>query len=253
MRCSRFALVAIVVMCFAMCAAPAAGGQTPTPALSALETAVACAPPPTYDDAPDGALRIVGAQDVLPRNLFGNRDLLVLSGGTAAGVQLGQQYFVRRTIHFGSSPRGRGAKTLGWVRVVAVNESTAIATVDHACGGMVRTDYLAPFVAPVLPLNADRDETPGSPDFALLGHVVVGNEDRTSAGAGDFVLIDWGSRHGLLPGARFAIYRDVGVDGLPLASIGEGVVISTGPAMALTRITRTRDAVFSGDYVALRK
>ena len=54
-------------------------------------------------------------------------------------------------------------------------------------------------------------------------------------------------------GARFAISRDVRVGGLPLASVGEGVVISTGSAMALTRITRARDAVFSGDYIALRR
>ena len=249
MRCSHFALVAMFVLCGAM----SAGGQTSPAALSPLETAAACAPPPTSDNAPDNALRIIGSQDAVPRSLFGNRDLLVLGGGTAAGVQLGQQYFIRRTIHFGPSQRGRGAKTLGWVRVVAVNESTAIATVDHVCGGIVRTDYLAPFVAPVLPPDADRDATPGEPDFTTLGHIVVGNEDRTTVGAGDFVLIDWGSQQGLTAGARFAIYRDVGVDGLPLASVGEGVVISTGSAMALTRITRTRDAVFSGDYVALRK
>jgi hypothetical protein len=105
----------------------------------------------------------------------------------------------------------------------------------------------------VLPANIERDEAPGQPDFTTLRHIVVGNEDRTSVGAGDFVLIDWGTEQGLTAGARFAIYRDVGVSGLPLASVGEGVVISTGSAMALTRITRSRDAVFSGDYVALRR
>ena len=41
------------------------------------------------------------------------------------------------------------------------------------------------------------------------------------------MLIDWGQEQGLTPGARFAIYRDVGVAGVPLASVGEGVVIST--------------------------
>jgi hypothetical protein len=104
-----------------------------------------------------------------------------------------------------------------------------------------------------VPAGAERDETPGQPDFSNLGHVISGAEDRGSAGAGDFVLIDWGQEHGLAAGARFAIYRDVGVNGLPLASVGEGIVISTGTTMALTRITRSRDAVFSGDYIALRK
>jgi hypothetical protein len=248
MRRSRLILAAMLVTC----AAGAAYAQTGD-TLSPLEMAVACAPPPSFDNAPADALRIIGSQDAVPRSLFGNRDLLVIGGGTSAGVQLGQQFFVRRTIHFGASQRGRGAKTLGWVRVVAVNESTAIATVDHVCGGMALEDYLEPFVAPVLPANIERDEAPGQPDFTTLGRIVVGNEDRMSVGAGDFVLIDWGTEQGLTAGARFAIYRDVGVSGLPLASVGEGVVISTGSAMALTRITRSRDAVFSGDYVALRR
>ena len=67
------------------------------------------------------------------------------------------------------------------------------------------------------------------------------------------MLIDRGSDQGLMPGARFAIYRDVGVDGVPLASVGEGIVVSTSSTMALMRVTRARDAVYSGDYIAPRK
>ena len=99
----------------------------------------------------------------------------------------------------------------------------------------------------------ERDEAPGQPDFSNLGHIVSGNEDRMVVGPGDFALIDWGEAQGLAPGARFAIYRDIGVNGLPLTSVGEGVVVSTSHGMALTRVTRARDAVFIGDYIALRK
>jgi hypothetical protein len=248
MQRSRIAL-AVIIVTWVASAAYAQTGNT----LSPIEMAVACAPPTSSDNAPAHVLRIIGSQDAVPRNLFGNRDLLVIGGGTSAGVQIGQQFFVRRTTHFGASRRGRGARTLGWVRVVAVNESTAIATVDHVCGGMVKSDYLEPFVAPVLPTGVERDETPGEPDFTTLGHIVAGNEDRTTAGFGDLMLIDWGQEQGLTAGARFAIYRDVGVSRLPLARVGEGVVISVDKAMALTRITSSRDAVFAGDYVALRK
>ena len=69
----------------------------------------------------------------------------------------------------------------------------------------------------------------------------------------DFMLIDWGADHGVTPGTRLAIYRDVRTPGLPLASVGDAVVISVGPMLSLTRITRARDAVQSGDYVAIRK
>ena len=248
MQRSRLVLAAMFVTCAAS-AAYAQSGDT----LSPLAMAVACSPPPSYDTAPAHALRIIGSQDAIPRNLFGNRDLLVVGGGTSSGVQLGQQFFVRRSITFGGNRTSRGVKTLGWVRVVAVNDSTAIAIVDHICGGIVVSDYLEPFVAPVVSADAEKDQTPGQPDFTALGHIVVGNEDRMTVGAGDFVLIDWGQDQGLTAGVRFAIYRDVGVKGLPLASVGEGIVISTGSAMALTRITRSRDAVYGGDYIALRR
>jgi hypothetical protein len=234
------------------CAAGSAGAQGVNAALSPAAVAIACAPPPSLDAAPAEALRIVGSQDGVPRSLFGDRDLLVLSGGTSAGVQLGQQFFIRRTMTF-ASKISRGAKTLGWVRVVAVNDSTAIGSVDHVCGAILTGDYLEPFVALDAPADAARDETPGQPDFTTLGHIVTGNEDRNMVGAGDFALIDWGQNQGLMPGSRFAIYRDVGVAGLPLASIGEGVVISATSVMALTRVTRSNDAVYAGDYIALRR
>jgi len=81
----------------------------------------------------------------------------------------------------------------------------------------------------------------------------MGGGERVATAAGDFVLIDQGSDQGVLPGARFALYRDVGPKGTPLSSVGEAIVITTGTSMSLTRITRARDVVFAGDYVAPRK
>jgi hypothetical protein len=220
--------------------------------LSPLAHAIACAPPPSLDGAPAKALRIVGSQDTVARTLFGNRDLLVIGGGTAAGVQLGQQFFIRRTMTFGGNSISRGAKTLGWLRVVAVSESTAIARVDDVCGGILLDDYLVPFVPPDAGSSADGKGTLGQPDFTTPGRIVVGNEDRSTLGAGEFALIDWGKTQGVVPGARFAIYRSVG-DGLPLVSVGDGVVISMGASLALTRVTEARDAVYAGDLVAFRR
>jgi len=72
-------------------------------------------------------------------------------------------------------------------------------------------------------------------------------------------MIDHGSQQGVMPGARLAIYRDVRTTlkdywavtttPLPLASIGEAVVVSASPTMAVVRVVRARDAVHAGDYV----
>ena len=236
-------------------AALPAAAQVDAPALSPIETAVACAPPVSAELPSAHPLRVIGGQDSGARASFGPRDLLVIGGGTGAGVQLGQQYFVRRANRFGPQwdHRWQGVRTLGWVRIVAANDSTAIATLDHICDAVAQGDYLEPYVAPVVPADAERDVVAGDPDFAAIGKVMSGNEDRQSVGSGEFVLIDRGTDQGVKAGERYAIYRDIGVAGMPLVSIGETVVLSVGKTMALTRITRSRDAVFSGDYVAPRR
>lgn len=250
MRFFRAPLVAAYVL------VAATGGVAQAPAvLSQLEIAVACAPPPTFDLPAGEPLRLIGTQDTVPRSEYGTGDLLVVNGGTGAGVQLGQQFYVRRANRFGldAATHRRGSKTGGWIRIVAVNDSTAIATFEHLCNVVGQGDYLEPFVAPVVPPGADRDEAPGEPDFTAMGQIVAGNENRSDMGAGDFALIDRGSEQGLIPGARMALFRDVGVAGMPLAAVGEAIVISTSATMSLLRITRARDAVHTGDFIAPRK
>ena len=253
MRRRRFVLV-LPVLTFMLAFAGVVSAQTETP-LTALETAVACAQPTPADGTHAHALHVLGAQDVRPRTLFGTRDLLVLDGGTSAGVKLGQRFFIRRANRFGASvdKQFHTAVTAGWVSVVAVNESTALANVDHVCGPILQMDYLEAYNPPAVPDGADRDETPGEPDFAALGHIVGGDAQRSIVGAGDFALIDRGTDQGVAAGARYAVYRYVGVPGMPLASIGEAMIISTGHTTALARITKAHDAIRSGDYVAPRK
>ena len=247
---SRLFLAAV----FVAAVVSATGAQPASPPYTPFEIAVACAPPPTLD-VPDAQFHLIGAQDVAPKTEFANRDLLVIDGGTAAGVRLGQQFFVRRANRFGTSDGAvrRGSRTLGWLRVVAVNDSTAIAAIDHICSPLKRDDYLEPFVAPRVPAGAESNEVTGEPDFNALGRIVVGDEGRSEMGAGDFALIDRGTQQGVAPGARFALYRDVKVTGMPLASVGELVVISTGATMSLTRITRAQGPITTGDYVAPRR
>ena len=201
------------------------------------------------------SLRVIGSQDSVPRSSFGPGDLLVLSGGTRAGLQLGQRFFVRRAVTFGgeSSPSVHAVRTAGWVHVVAVNDSTAIAAVDVACAAILEGDYLDQFVKPLVPDGAERTDASGQPDFSSMARVLFGNEEVSSSGAGEFMLVDRGMSNGMKAGQRLAVYRDLNVAGVPLTWIGEGIVISTSADAALMRITTARDAVRSGDLVAVRK
>jgi len=247
-------LVAAAIVLFA--GGGAVSAQSPSDALSASQIAVACGPSSAPSGAPSrGDLRILGAQDSQPRALFGPRDLVVVNGGTQAGLQLGQEYFVRQPVVFGrySRDRLRTVHTTGWVRIVAVNDTTAIALVDVVCDGVATGNYLEPFVAPAALLDSQRADSPGDLDFLSLGRVLFGDQERWIGGIGDFMLIDRGSAQGVAPGTRFAVYRDLGTAGVPLAAVGEGVIVSTADTTSLLRITTARDAIESGDYVVPRK
>lgn len=230
----------------------AASAQSVDRALTPHEIQVACGPP-TSLDVPTDALHILGSQDPVKRFLFGSGELLVLDGGSAKGVELGQLYVVRRPLVAGADRTSVAAiQTNGLLSVVAVNENTAIARVERVCDAITSGDYLARFEMPALPAGSDRDNPVGELDFSALGRIVMGQQNMTSGAVGDLMLIDPGSQP-LQPGARFAVYRDLHVSGLPLASVGEGVVLSVGGKMALTKITRSRDAIVSGDYIVPRK
>jgi hypothetical protein len=247
----RFALFGPVVLS-AIVASPAAAADR----LSPIQVSASCAPLPAsslQDDAP----RIIGVQDTVARTAYGRGDLIVVGAGLGRGLQLDQRYYVRRgplvaTRHAGASGP-RGASTAGWVRIVAVNETTAIALVEFACDALLTGDLLQPYADPVVPFDADRTDTAGEPDFSAAGRVLFGDNERISAGVGDFLVTDLGDEKGMAPGGRFAIYRNLGIEGVPLAAIGEAIVVSVLPEFSVIRITRSRDAVMAGDLLVPRR
>lgn len=225
------------------------------PVLTPVEAALICGPQPDAKPPSAKSLTVRGAQDPRPRGMYSQRDLLVIGGGTGAGVQLGQEFFVRRGLRFGMpyTETPQNASTVAWIRIVAVNETTSIASVQLACDAILRDDYLEPFVMPRVPAGLERDVTTGELDFTMLSRLLGGAENRGSGGVGDFMMMDGGSEQGIAPGARFAVYRDVHVGGMPLSSIGEAVVVTTGASRSVVRLTQTRDAVQAGDYLVPRK
>src|SRR5471030_3309800 len=87
-----------------------------------------CAPTAGSGAPPAGALRLIGAQKQEARSIFAPGELLVVGGGSAKGLQLGQQFFVRRARDWGmrKSAGIHSVNTVGGIRIVAVNNATAI-------------------------------------------------------------------------------------------------------------------------------
>jgi hypothetical protein len=233
--------------------------QTGSDTLTAAQIALACASPAVGAATPAA---ILGAQDTFPRTILGPQDLLVIAGGSDAGMQLGQRYYIRRASGAYRNPSpaayrdrraGFTAGTAGWLRIVALNNTTSIARIDYACGAIFAGDYLEPFEAPVVLPDADRDDSTGELDFTSLSRVVSGPENHLSAAPGEYVVIDRGTDQGIAPGARLAIYRDLRVRAMPMMALGEAVVVSASKDAAVVRINRARDAVLVGDYLVPRK
>src|SRR5262249_26921117 len=214
------------------------------------------------------ALRIIGTQDVLPRTTFDDHDMLVVNGGTSAGVQVGSRFFVRRQSYFGMRrPYDAPVDVItdAWIQLSAVNETPSIARVKHLCGAIFTDDYPEPFAAPHLPADADGSGPLGAPDFTKMARVVTGLDGHRTIVAGEFVMIDRGAEQGVEPGTKLSLYRDISAvrpyssmiltaeKGVPLTWIGEAVVVSADGSKSKARVLRTLDGVWDGDYAVVRR
>jgi hypothetical protein len=228
---------------------PGAAGLSP-----AVVTALRCAPHGASDPEPAGAIRVIGSQDSSVRHLFGVRDLLVLDAGTARGLAVNQQLAIRRHDPFyAAQARPHAVTTTGVARIVSATDQTAIAVIELSCDGVTTGDYVEPYVEPVAPQSIDRADPTGELDFSTPARILFGDRDRWTAGEGDFMITDAAIGRGGQPGARFAIFRDLEVEGLPLAPVGEAVVIQADTNFAVVRITRSRDVIQRGDLLIPRR
>ena len=263
---------------FAAAVLLAAGGpllaQTgPAPSATHLDAeviALACAPTLAFT-APVPSLLITGGQDASTRYVFRPGDLITINGGTDNGIEVGQEYYVRRL----QAPRGTGISratpamisTTGWVRIYAVDPTMSLATISHACDTMEIGDYLEPFTVPQV---TTPDADPPKPQRENYGHILMGSDRRTLFAKNDFFTIDRGTDHGVTVGTRFIIYRDkrrMETAKLPvtrdlppavttpefLYELGEAVVVDVKPEISTLQAMSARSGFMSGDFVAIRK
>jgi hypothetical protein len=276
---NRWKLAAVAALT-AVCAVPATAQRGPAPAGTGLPAdvlAVACGPKPVFE-IPDQSLRVTGGQDSQARRVYGPGDLVTINGGYENGIEVGQEYYVRRVQvndRQAISRRTPGnVRTAGWLRIYATDPRMSLATVTHACDTIDVNDYLEPFALPVVP---EAVKTNAKPQKGNYGRIMFGSDRRRSFGKGDFFIIDRGSDHGVTPGSRFVVYRDrqLGFYGEKqkgmygdrptsaerdgdmvdnfLYDMGEAVVLEVRPDTSTLQVITSRDAFMSGDYVAIRK
>ena len=240
-RVPRMALAVTAVLAVA----PIAAAQAPVPA----ET-IACAPRlPGTEDA--GAPRLVGHPGGELRRVFQEGDAVLLAVGSADGVSVGTQFFLRRTaVPAEHVLRGTGLRALvtsGWVRTVEVDEHASLGVVEHACREVRPEDRLHPFQWPA----AVSPAASGTPDYEGFATVLLGEEGRSLLSAGQFAVIDRGEELGLRPGQAVTFYQPALADQpATITHLGWGVVVLVDPLSATVLLQATRAPVRTGDRAA---
>jgi hypothetical protein len=242
------AVVAATVPAVAQNGPAASMSQLPADVLS-----LACAPTVAYGQ-PDTPLRVTGGQDSFTRRNYAPGDLITLNAGTQNGIEVGQEYYIRRLQTVGGEQPTQKTpgtlRTAGWLRVYAVDDQMSLATIEHACDAIEVGDFLQPFALPQVPTPAKETLKPERDHYA---RVLNGDDRKQSFGKGDFFIIDRGSNDGVAPGARFVVYRDKHEAQNFLFELGEAVAVDVKPQTATLQVTLSRDAFTKGDYVAQRK
>ena len=243
---------------FAVVALPvAASGQTGPAAVHtrvpADVLALVCAPSITYE-VPAVPLHVSGGQSLGRRVAWAPGDLITINAGRNNGVQVGQEFFVRRLEkerdRIVSRETPGTIHTAGWIRVYAVDDEMSLATIQYACDNVENGDYLEPFA---LPTALPREEKKGKPEKGNYARVLSGNDRRQTFGTGEFIVIDRGKDHGIVPGSQFVVYHDKHDAGNFLFEVADAVAVDVRESSATLHVTFSRMAVSVNDYVSMRK
>lgn len=180
---------------------------------------------------------------------------LIIARTPEDGLAPGQRYITARPSRERKMPRegeeGFGdLRITGTITIKATDDVNAMAEVDFACDAIEPGDLIEPHVELALPLGATSAAI--EPDFADRAKVLFGADNRSLVGLGSITSVDRGTVHGVVPGSRFAIYRDK-KNGMPLIYMGEAVVLVTGEMSSKVMITKAIDGIESDDVAVPRR
>jgi hypothetical protein len=182
-------------------------------------------------------------------------DIIYVDGGRSAGLSAGTMFTViapeKPVVHpVRGEVVGRYYRYLGRIRILSVQETTAIAEITSSCDAIVVGSALKPFEPEPVPLGRSTAMRPVNYPAAaekLQGApaIVYAKDDILSLGADHVVHIDVGEQDAT-PGDLYTIYRE-NRPGLPPIVLGELAVLSVHPRFAVAKIIESRYPIHLGD------
>lgn len=183
-------------------------------------------------------------------------DIVYLDGGKDGGLSPGEVFtavdpgqVVRHPVTH--KVVGRYYAYLGRVRVLSVQQKTAIAEISDSCRPLHVGAELKPFEQEPVPLARLGSMRPVNEPAAVSqiksgATIIMSDDGVVSLGQDHIVYIDRGSEDNVTPGDLFTIYR-LNKRGMPPVVIGELGVLSVQPHTAVAKIIRSRYPIFVGD------
>lgn len=185
-------------------------------------------------------------------------DVVYVDGGRQANLSPGDLFTVvnprEKVDHpVTGKPIGRFYGYVGRVRVLSVQEETAIAEIVHGCMPVRVGAALTPYVPEPVPL-ARRSlrvgvNDPVSAEVLKAAPVIVRSErNLVTIGRDHLVYLDLGEQVGVTPGDIYSIYR-MNPKGHPPVVIGELGILSVREKSSVAKVLVSRYAVYVGDRV----
>ena len=204
---------------------------------------------------------IVAAEYEDSRTMYAVGDIVYTDVGSLDGLVAGQEFQVIRPAHtvyeYGSAldTIGRFYETPGRVKVVCVQEKTAILEFTESCEPSQIGDLLIPFEPIPIPLVRATDPFTqcDPPSGKVTGRIVEVKDRAVPVGTDSVVFLDLGEADGLFPGDFLSVWRPRADASLGLRTLlGEVAILWTKERTAVAKVTSMDDTMGVGDFVELK-
>ncbi len=204
--------------------------------------------------------RIIAAEYEDSRAMYAVGDIVYSDVGARHGLMAGQEFQVIRPGHevykVSSVTEGLGRfyHSPGRLRVICVQETTAILEFIESCEPAFLGDLLIPFEP--IPIPLVRASAPltqcDPPSGKTTGHIVEVKDRATPVGTDSVVFLDLGEEDGLYPGDFLTVYRNRGDVAALRTLLGEVAVLWTKGHTCVAKVTSMIDYMGVGDFVELK-
>jgi hypothetical protein len=182
-------------------------------------------------------------------------DIIYVDGGRERGLLPGKMFSAvvpeRPVVHPAlGQVVGRYYRYVGRVRILSVQDSTAIAEIVQSCDPLSTGALLFPFEPEPVPLGRSTPLRPinfpaAAEKLAHAPSIVYSRDDILALGADAVVHIDVGEQD-TTPGDIFTIYRE-NRPGMPPIVMGELAVLSVHKRFSVAKIIESRYPIKLGD------